>query len=183
MRIAIVGEESKGYSPGRYSKGFKVIVSKTRRPKTRFSHIKSMDYGCFRKAFIEAKEKGCDEAILLNNRNELVEGSRTNIFFVKKGILYTPATHCGCLNGITRRIVLRLARQMDIPCKSVIADVSVLRQADEAFVTNAVMGVMPLTVVEGQAIGRKGAGPVTKKLLNAYYTNVHSSCPAQGKSV
>jgi branched-subunit amino acid aminotransferase/4-amino-4-deoxychorismate lyase len=58
-----------------------------------------------------------------------------------------------------------------------------LFQAEEAFVTNALIGIMPLTYVEGHRIGRGKTGWITKKLLLAYHTIVHSSCPAHDKSV
>jgi branched-subunit amino acid aminotransferase/4-amino-4-deoxychorismate lyase len=183
LRIAIVGEPYQGETRKKYLKGYQTTLSGIRRVKTQFSHIKSLDYGCFRKAFLDAKEKGYDEAILLNHRGQLAEGSRTNIFFARNGILYTPAAHCGCLPGITRRIVLRLARQMGISCKMVAVGARVLQQAEEAFVTNSLLGVMPLTAVDGKKIGPHGAGPLTKKLMRAYHTIVHSSCPSQGKSV
>lgn len=183
LRLTIVGQDTVGYSAHKYKKGFKAVISDIQRKKTRFSHIKSMDYGCFRQAFMEARRRKCDEAILLNNCKEIVEGSRTNVFLIKKGVLYTPATRCGCLNGITRQIVISLARQMNISCRAVAVDVRRLQQADEAFVTNSLMGIMPLTVVAGKEIGRGEAGPLTQKLLRAYRSNVHSSCPPQSKSV
>ncbi len=182
-RIAIVGQAFKGYSRNQYDKGFKAVISSIRRPKTRFSHIKSMDYGCFRRAFMEAKKKKYDEAILLNSRKEIVEGSRTNVFFIKGDVLYTPATHCGCLNGITRQAIIRSARQLHVSCKPIAAGVQRLVHADEAFVTNSLLGVMPLTSLGGKQIGRGKAGPLTQKLLSIYRTNVHSSCSAHAKSV
>ncbi|OGX37184.1 MAG: hypothetical protein A3C36_00960 [Omnitrophica WOR_2 bacterium RIFCSPHIGHO2_02_FULL_52_10] len=164
-------------------RGISAVISGVRRPGTRYSHIKSLDYLCFRHAYAEALKNGFDEAILLNSRGKIVEGSRTNIFFVKDGILYTPAVSCGCLNGITRRMVMRLARRLGIPCKAVAADARGLLEADEAFVTNALLGVMPLTRVNGRAIGRGAAGPITEKLRKAYLTKLQLSCPANAKSV
>ena len=167
LRSAIVCQKHKGYLENKYNKGFNAVVSNARRTKTRYSHIKSMDYACFREALAEARRRKCDEAILLNNRRELVEGSRSNIFFVKKGILYTPAVRSGALNGITRQIVIQCARQEGIPCRAVGAGVRQLTEADEAFVTNSLIGVMPLTAVDGKSIGR-GVGPLTHRLLSAY---------------
>ena len=183
LRIALVCQPFAGYSDAKYKKGFKAAISDIKRKKTKISHIKSMDYACFRRAFMEARAKGCDEAILLNSRMEIVEGSRTNIFFVKKNVLYTPAVKCGALNGITRQQVIRCARKEKDPCRAVAVNVRALFQADEAFVTSSLIGVMPLTVVAGRPVGSGRVGPVTRKLLRAYHTNTHSSCPAEGKSV
>ena len=183
LRIAIVCQPFAGYSDEKYKKGFKAVLSDIKRKKTKVTHIKSLDYRVFRNAFLEAENAGCDEAVLLNDRGEIVEGSRTNIFFVKGGVLYTPAIKCGALNGITRQQVIRRAREEKVPCRIVAVDVRALFQADEAFVTNSLMGVMPLTGVAGRPVGSGRVGPVTQKLLYAYCEDVHSSCPARGKSV
>jgi branched-chain amino acid aminotransferase len=178
LRIAIVCQNIKSEGAGKVQTGVKALISSVRRKKTKHSHIKSMDYACFREAFLEAKKEGFDEAILLNSRKEIVEGSRTNIFYFKKEVLYTPMVRCGCLNGITRQIVLQCARQLKIPCKPAVVSVAKLMRADEAFVTNSLVGVVALTAVGQQMICHGKVGPLTKKIINAYNTNVHSSCPA-----
>ena len=183
LKIAIVCQPFLGYSNETYKKGFKAILSDVQRKKTRFSHIKSMDYACFKRAFMDAKTKGYDEAILANSRMEIVEGSRTNIFFAKKGVLYTPAVRCGCLNGITRQQVIGYAHKGKAACRAVTVNVRKLLQADEAFLTNSLMGVMPLTAVNDRPIGSGRVGPITQKLLYAYCEDAHFSCPAKGKSV
>lgn len=178
LRIAIVCQDVKNDRPRKGRSGFKAMISSVRRKKTRYSNIKSMDYLCFREAFKEAEGQGFDEAILLNNRGEVVEGSRTNVFYVKKGILYTPAVKYGCLNGITRQIVLQCARQLKILSRVTVVSPQKLIRSDEAFVTNSLVGVVPLIVVGGRFIGRRKPGPVTKKIMDAYGANVHSSCLA-----
>ena len=178
LRIAIVCQDFKDSLIRKDQMSLRAIISSVRRKKTQYSNIKSMDYLCFRQAFKEAKEQGFDEAILLNNRKEIVEGSRTNIFYIKKGILYTPAVKCGCLNGITRQIVLQCAHRLEIPNKVVTAHTQKLIRCDEAFVTNALIGVVPLTAVGDRLIGHGKAGLLTKKIMNAYNANVHSACPA-----
>lgn len=166
LRTAIVCELFKGYPGEKYKKGFKAVIASARRKKTRFSHIKSLDYYLFRKAFLEAKNLNCDEAVLLNSRKEVVEGSRTNIFFAKKGVLYTPAVKCGALNGITRQQVICRARKEKITCRAVASGLRRLFDADEAFVTNSLMGVMPLTVINGRRIGSGRVGLITQRLLS-----------------
>ena len=179
LRIAVVCQDIGGSWVKKDQKGIRAIVSSVIRKKTQFSNIKSMEYHCFRQAFNEAKEKGYDEAILLNNCQEIVEGSRTNIFYIRKGALYTPMVKCGCLNGITRQTVIQLARKLKIPIRVVAANIRMLLQSDEAFVTNSLIGIVPLVSVGNQRIGQKKAGLVTKKIINAYNANVHSSCSAQ----
>lgn len=176
LRIAVVCQDIGRSWVKKDQKGIRAIVSNVIRKKTPFSNIKSMEYHCFRQAFNEAKEKGCDEAILLNHRQEIVEGSRTNIFYIKKGTLYTPMVKCGCLNGITRQIVIQLARKLKIPMRVVAANIRMLLRSDETFVTNSLIGIVPLAVVDNQMIGEGKIGPMTKELMDAYNTNVHSSC-------
>ncbi|MBN1869708.1 MAG: aminotransferase class IV [Candidatus Omnitrophica bacterium] len=183
LRMAIVCRRFEGYPRDKYRKGFNAVVSDIRRLKTRDFHIKSLNYRCFREAFIKAKAAGYDEAVLLNSRGKIIEGSRTNIFFVQKGTLYTPAVKEGCLNGITRQQVIQYARKAKIPFRAVAADVRRLFHADEAFVTNSLMGIMPLTSVGKRRIGAGSPGPVTRKLLDMYCRKSHSSCPVCDKSV
>jgi len=170
LHIAIVCQNIGKRSDAKYKEGFKAILTDVQRNKTRYSNIKSMDYSCFRTAFQKAQEEGCDEAILLNNRRELVEGSRTNIFYIKDQMLFTPAVKCGCLSGITRKIVIQCARRLKITCRAVAADIGDLLKSDEAFVTNSLIGVMPLTVIDGKMIGRGKMGPLTQKILQTYQT-------------
>ncbi len=166
--MAIVAQATPIILGARYRKGITAMITLLPRPKTHFSHIKSLDYRIFREAFIEAKAKGYDEAILLNNREELVEGATSNIFFIKKGTLHTPATRCGCLNGITRNRVLQCAKKLGISSRIVFAHKSELFNAEEAFITNSLLGVMPLTRVDSKKIGTQRAGKITMRVLNAY---------------
>jgi len=149
-------------------KGCRAIISKITRPQTKLSQLKTLDYSPFRKAFVEAKRRGFDEAILLNKKGEIVEGSRTNIFFVKRGILHTPALSCGCLAGVTRQMILRIARKNKIPCRMVKVSPGVFMTSDEAFLTNSVAGIVPLIKVNHRRIGVGKLGPLTQFFSKAY---------------
>ncbi|VAX35501.1 Aminodeoxychorismate lyase, partial [hydrothermal vent metagenome] len=153
MHIAIVGQNISPLSEKDYQQGFKVILSEERRVRTKFSHIKSLDYKVFRRAFLAAKECGYDEALLLNNRREVVEGAITNIFFIQNGVVLTPAVRCGCLNGITRNIVLRLARADGMSCQMMHGQMEPLLKAEEVFVTNSFLGIMSVTHIGQKKIG------------------------------
>lgn len=183
LRIAIVCRDIGAAGPRHGFKGYRVLISSIVRKKTRFAHVKSMDYCLFRRAFEEARRKGYDEAILLNSSGEIVEGSRSNVFFVKSGVLYTPKIVCGCLNGITRQLVIRLAGQLKIPVKRVLAVSRQIVQADEAFLTNSLIGVKPVVAVNRKAIGKGKAGPLTEKLISGYETRAQLSCLTKIKSL
>ena len=135
-------------------KGFKAVISKYKLKSEKFPTIKSIQYSPFRKAFLEAKAKGYDEAILLNQNNEIVEGSRTNIFFIKDNQLFTPALTTGCLEGITRRYVMQCAKKLRFSCREVHATLGELLEADEVFLTNSIIEIVPLGFINGQKIGK-----------------------------
>lgn len=183
VRIAIVGRAIKGHAGPEHKAGMTAIISSVKRNKSRYSNVKSIAYECFRRAWEEARQNGFDEALLLNNRREIVEGSRTNIFYASKGKLFTPAVRCGCLNGITRKTILCCAREINIPCSVTRAPVARLIRADEAFVTNALIGIVPLISVNSHVIGTGEAGSLTRRLMEAYYRKMHLSCPPKSKSL
>ena len=168
VHVAIVARAYQPFSPGRYARGWKVLLIKNasadlfRRPR-----IKSLQYLPYLRAYQQAKKRGADEAVWVNRKGELVEGSRTNVFVVKGGALFTPALKCGCLKGITRQIVLRLAKEMKIPCRESVVSPRDLLDADEAFLTNAVIGLIPLTFVGKKSVGR-GYSVITSRLWKGY---------------
>jgi len=157
------------FSLNQYRRGFKGMISSLKRnERSRFVSIKYIGYAPLMMAYQRVAARGKNEAILLNRKNEIVEGSRTNIFFVKNNILYTPALRCGCLNGITRQNVIKLASQMNIELKQIRAKVNDLLWADEAFLTNSLIGVMPMTSVKERKIGNGQIGPMTSKIMQEY---------------
>jgi branched-subunit amino acid aminotransferase/4-amino-4-deoxychorismate lyase len=95
----------------------------------------------------EARRAGFFEPIFQNDRQELTEGATTNLFWVRRGILYTPAVTCGLLPGIVRRHVLALARRLRLPVREGRYFFKALAQADEIFLTNASLLVVPVVRV------------------------------------
>lgn len=163
------------YPPGKYKKGFKAMMARQRRRgRSPFTRIKSIDYGLFLRAYQAAQRQGYDEAVILNETGDLVEGSRTNIFFVRQGTLCTPALKCGCIKGIIRDFVLKMAKAEKVPCRTVTAKPIELLRAEEAFVTNSLMGIMPLTSLAGEKIGGGKAGPLSLRLMRQYQELSHN---------
>lgn len=152
-----------------YQRGFKAVMSQVRQnSQSPLSRVKSANYLNNILARMEARVAGADEALLLNERGFLAEGSTSNIFLVSGGNLLTPSEESGALPGITREAVLELASALGI--KAVQREVALeeLWQADEAFLTNSLLEIMPVTEVGGHPIGLGIAGPVTKALIAAY---------------
>lgn len=155
--------------PEKYEAGFKAAVSFLRRnSQSPLSRLKSTCYMENILARTAAKAAGCDEAILLNERGYLAEGSTTNIFLVSKGEFITPSLESGVLPGVTREAVLEIARASNIKTQERQVELKELIEAEEAFVTNSILELMPLVSVEGRPIGSGKPGKLTGDLLFAY---------------
>ncbi len=156
------------YPPRKYARGFSVKVSTFRQDDTFSAQIKTTNRILYELSYQEAKDAGFDEALILNNRGNITETSRSNIFFVKERALFTPALLNGCLNGITRRVIFDLAKKNNIKIYEGKFTLSDLHSADEAFLTNSLMGVMPLVSVEKKGIANAKAGKITKNFMDKY---------------
>ena len=152
-----------------YRKGHKTVVSSIRQnSRSPLSRLKTVNYLNQLLARREAKEKGAAEAILLNERGFLCEGSTSNIFLVSRGTLTTPHEESGCLPGITRRVVIELATELSIRVTERQIRLEELLNADEAFFTSSLIEMMPLTEVDGKTIGSGTRGRVSERLMRAY---------------
>ena len=124
----------------------------------------------------EAQAKGAVEAILLNQDGHVAEGASTNVFLVKNGVAATPPLEAGILQGITREVVLELARETGAPVREDTVSPEALRQADEIFVTSSTREVMPACVLDGRPVGSGRPGPVTLRLLEAFRAAIPRYC-------
>jgi branched-subunit amino acid aminotransferase/4-amino-4-deoxychorismate lyase len=176
-RVTIIAQAIRPYSSQQYRKGFRAVLMDTLKEWTRKSpHTKSIDYNLFHQAYTQAKQDGYDEAILVNARGELMEGSRSNLFIVDKGRLWTPSFISGCLAGVTRQALLQLASGMGIKAGAAVLSPERLYGAQEAFLTGSWMEVMSLTEVGEHVIGNGKVGPVTQQLQTAYQQLVKAHC-------
>lgn len=159
----------KAFSESVYRRGFAACLypRALNRP-SQLHKIKSLDYGFFLKAYEFALKHHYEEAILLNSEGHIIEGSRSNIFFVKDRKLFTPSLSTGCLNGTTRQAVLKVAKAIGIKTANVESGVLDLQNSDEAFLTNSLVGIMPLTYLQDQKIGDGRPGRLTLKLTKSY---------------
>ncbi|HHX77993.1 MAG TPA: branched-chain-amino-acid transaminase, partial [Firmicutes bacterium] len=117
--VVIIGSNISIYPEEYYEKGLEVITVATRRniPDAVDPRIKSLNYLNNILVKLEANRAGVLEAIVLNNNGFVTEGSSDNIFIVRRGQLITPPTYLGALEGITRQVVMELAKEMKIPFK------------------------------------------------------------------
>jgi len=155
--------------PEKYESGFKAALSSLRRnSQSPLSRLKSTCYMENILARMAARAAGCDEAILLNEQGYLAEGSTTNIFLTRNGELITPSLESGVLPGITREAVLEIAQAANIKTLERQVELKELIEAEEAFITNSILELMPLTWFEGKPIGTGKPGELTRKLIAAY---------------
>lgn len=145
-----------------------LLIDQPRRKRTSLNGIKSTRREFYEKLFQKAQKARCHEAVFLNTRGAVVEGTRTNVFIVKDGILHTPALKDGCLPGVTRFYILKFAKDEEIPVRQRILGKKDLLEADEVFVTNAVIGVMPVLKINGGVVGHGRAGKITSRFTHRY---------------
>ena len=174
--VLILAGHYKPYPEQVYEKGFRAVVSSIRRnSQSPLSRLKSANYLENMLAKQEARAAGVDEAICLNEKGLLAEASMSNIFLVNDGILRTPGEESGILPGITREVVLELASQLGINTFEQDIRLDELFQTQEAFLTNSLMEIMPLTEIDGKPVGSGEPESVTRRLMANYKKLVRPS--------
>jgi branched-chain amino acid aminotransferase len=150
-----------------------VVAHDTRRidPAAVDPTVKNFHWGDLVRGLFEAYDRDAHTVVLLNADGEVTEGPGFNLFAVCDGTLWTPAT--GILEGITRRTVLELAARGGIPTRIGMFGVERLQGADELFITSTAGGVMPVTRLDGVALGDGRPGPLTRTLREAYWGAHH----------
>jgi branched-chain amino acid aminotransferase group I len=155
--------------------GIRLITSSVRRnsPQTLDSKIHHSNLLNNILAKIEADQAGADDAVMLDLYGFISETNATNVFLVKKDALLTPWPD-SCLPGITRSVVIELARANDLPFAERNLSLNELYTADEAFTTGTMGELAPVLSVDGRQIGNGAAGPVTRRLQALYREKVAS---------
>src|SRR5919198_999586 len=167
VTVAIAGFPTGAYHAGGPDRGVRVTISPIR--KFDNSAMPAWAKACGQyinsaRAVNEAQRRGFDEAILLNAKGEIAEGSGENLFVVKNGTLVTNDKDDSILMGITRASILDLARDLKIPTRVAPISVNDLMTADELFFSGTAVEVTPVREVDGTVIGDGKPGPITKRL-------------------
>ncbi len=121
----------------------------------------------------EAVRVGADDALMLNMEGYLAECTTSNIFFVKNKQLYTPAVDCGILKGITREVIMELANERGVSVEEGQYTMEQLLQADECFMTNTGIEIMPVSRIGDSQIGQGRRGPLTGELRKVFTENLN----------
>jgi branched-chain amino acid aminotransferase len=119
-------------------------------------------------AMQEANRTGAEEALMCNYRGELSECSQSNFFMIRGGVVLTPKSHAGLLEGVTRAFLFEVGRDLGIDVRDETLSPADLETADELFITSTTRELSPVTRVDEQVIGTGKPGPITMKLLDGY---------------
>jgi branched-chain amino acid aminotransferase len=125
-------------------------------------------------AFMEAKDSKALEGILQNLSGYITEGTGSNVFLVTGGRLITPSLDSGLLPGVTRGLVLELAKKESIPVEEMNVPPEMLIGCDECFITGTTKGVLPVRQIDDHSL-TAAPGPITKKLMQAYHKFVDNT--------
>lgn len=171
----IVYTARSGYYPESiYKKGFSAVVSQNRIDTASLSFkIKSLSYLEKRLCWHKAQEAKKDESLILNLDGVLTGGSRSNLFLIKNNQAFVPSSECGVFDGITKKIVNRILKDIDIEIIEKKLTLDDLCMADEVFLTSALLEVMPLVEVQGRKISIGKPGEITLKTLLLYRQKVN----------
>ncbi len=152
--VVIVTKKFDMYSPQQYEEGFKVKVSDFRQ--NQFSPIVKLKSLNFLENIIgrlEAKQSGADEVIFINQSGFVTEGSVSNIFIVRDGIIVTPPCEAGVLPGITREVVFELTENLGLKITEKNFCLKELFSCSECFLTNSLFEIMPISRIKDNSIG------------------------------
>ena len=168
--LTIFAKEFSGYPDSLYQSGICAAVVNTRRiPASALNPaVKSLNFLNNIMARVEATRLNAAEAIMLNMEGYVAEGTVSNIFMMRAGLVKTPPLSAGILNGVTRSIVIDLLKENGIPISEQAFYPDGLYTADECFVTSTLYEVMPVTSIHDSAVGSGQPGKLTQTILNLF---------------
>lgn len=153
------------YKKEDYIQGFKVKISDIyRNPKSHFTYLKSINYLDNSIERDLALKDGYKEVIFLNYENKLTEGSVSNLFWISDGKIYTPSIECGLLSGIVRDWVINNFQVFEGKY-----ELNDLLDAEGAFITNSLMGIMPISYVQDKLLNKSA---IIERIIEAYENNI-----------
>jgi branched-chain amino acid aminotransferase len=175
--VVVIADKLTMYPGSMYENGMAVITASTRRnsPAALDPGIKSLNYlnNILAKIEVNRAAQGASdvpigEGIMLTLDGYVAEATGDNVFIVEGERLFTPPTHVGILEGITRNTVMELAEQLGVPCSERVFTMTSVYGASEVFLTGTGAEVVPVVRVDGRTIGDGRPGPLTRRLIEAY---------------
>ena len=169
-QVIIIADTISLYPQELYDNGLELITASTIRNHSAAlsPRIKSLNYLNNIMAKVEGTDAGTVEALMLNHKGEVAECTGDNIFIVKDGILKTPPTEAGILEGLTRNAVMKLAGEAGITVEETPMVRHDIFVADECFLTGTAAEVIAVVSLDGRKIGSGKPGPITNDLLERF---------------
>jgi branched-chain amino acid aminotransferase len=174
--IIIIVDTIKLWPEEVYEAGLKVVTAGTPIPQRESlsPRVKSLNYMAHILAKIEGAQAGADEVLMLDSAGSVAEGSGQNLFIVRDGVISTPAVYAGILKGVTRDVVIALARGAGYEVRETMLNRYDVYTADEAFFTGTASEIVAIRQVDGRIIGAGKSGPVTRDLRARFQALVRS---------
>ena len=168
--LIIIAKKLDPYPDNYYKNGIKIATSDLKRSAIGSSLCKFKLLNYFENIYVrnEAYHKQSLEGIFMTRDRLVLEGSMSNIFYVKNGTVFTPPLTQNILPGITRQVVIDLCRENNLEVSEREISYSDIKKADEIFLTNSVMEIMPVKEIDIYKIESKIPGPLTSKLMEYY---------------
>lgn len=174
-RLFIIADNIQLYPEELYEKGMKVISATTVRnhPLSIPAQVKSLNYLNNILAKIEALDNNVPEAVMYNHEGYVAEATGDNVFIVKNGVIYTPPVEAGALEGITRGVVIKLAKEENLEVVEKNLTRFDLFNCDEFFLTGTAAEVIGVVDIDSRIIGAGNPGPITRLLRKKFYQYAH----------
>ncbi len=155
--------------PKAYSDGVPAIIAKTQFGKSpsMFGH-KTTGYLENLLAKEEAFKRGAFEALLVDRAGDIIEGATSNVFLIHDGKVMTPPLSRGPLPGITRKLCLEIMKKNDMVFKEEEITLSALKECQGAFITNSILEILPITIIDGAEVGVGNPHPISILLAKKY---------------
>lgn len=175
-QVIIIAAKIQLYPQELYDNGLRIVTVGTVRnhPEAINPRVKSLNYLNNVLAKIEAINAGCMECLMLNHKGEVAEASGDNVFAVKNGVITTPPSTCGALEGLTRNKVMELARKAGYEMRETPMARYDLYVADEVFLTGTAAEIISVVDIDKREIGNGKPGEITEKLAGMYHDCANS---------
>lgn len=175
--VIIIADKIQVYPKEMYERGMDIVTVPTARNLHSAVNpaIKSLNYLNNILAKIEANNAGVEEAIMLNSEGYVAECTADNIFIAKAGQLFTPPLSAGALYGVTRGVVMDLAREAGLTVTEPNLTRYDMFNADECFLTGTGAEIIPVIKIDGRVIGTGKPGPITRSLVQKYHKLTQAS--------
>jgi len=181
VSLAIAAIPAKSYLGEGAELGIRAKISPFRKPPSEALPSFAKASGNYLNGYLagaDATKDGYEEAILLDSRGFVAEGTGENIFMVRHGTLYTPGLESDILLGITRDSVIRIATDLGIPVVQKQLSVNELLSSDEAFFSGTYAEIAPIKEIGHYPIGTKTPGPITHDIMEVFFRALKGEAPA-----